>query len=247
MSTCRRPAPRPALRVLLLEDSRFDAELLREALRARLSRRAAGRGARRGRLRRGAAPRRLRPDPVRLRAARLHRRAGAGPGRARSAPRMPFIFVSGVIGEDNAVEMLKRGATDYVSKGRLARLPLVHRPRAARSGAARGARATPSAQLREADAMFARVVDSLRDYAVILLDAAGPHPLLEPGGPRHLRLRRRARCWAARPSCCSRREDRARRRARAHEMRAGRARAARPTTTAGWCAATACACGPRAC
>lgn len=42
-----------------------------------------------------------------------------------AAPGVPFIFVSGVIGEDNAVELLKRGATDYVSKGRLARLPVV--------------------------------------------------------------------------------------------------------------------------
>ncbi|RYF55602.1 MAG: response regulator, partial [Comamonadaceae bacterium] len=38
------------------------------------------------------------------------------------APTTPFIFVSGVIGEDNAVELLKQGATDYVSKGRLYRL-----------------------------------------------------------------------------------------------------------------------------
>ncbi|WP_295985971.1 response regulator [uncultured Variovorax sp.] len=43
----------------------------------------------------------------------------------RLAPETPFIFVSGVIGEDNAVELLKSGATDYVSKGRLARLPVV--------------------------------------------------------------------------------------------------------------------------
>lgn len=41
------------------------------------------------------------------------------------APQTPFIFVSGVIGEENAVELLRRGATDYVMKGRLARLPLV--------------------------------------------------------------------------------------------------------------------------
>jgi signal transduction histidine kinase/DNA-binding response OmpR family regulator len=43
----------------------------------------------------------------------------------RLAPETPVIFVSGVIGEDNAVELLRRGAVDYVSKGRLARLPLV--------------------------------------------------------------------------------------------------------------------------
>ncbi|PWQ83075.1 two-component system sensor histidine kinase/response regulator, partial [Stenotrophomonas maltophilia] len=42
-----------------------------------------------------------------------------------AAPDVPFIFVAGVIGEDNAVELLKRGATDYVSKSRLSRLPVV--------------------------------------------------------------------------------------------------------------------------
>ena len=37
-------------------------------------------------------------------------------------PDIPFIFVSGTMGEDAAVESLKRGATDYVLKDRLARL-----------------------------------------------------------------------------------------------------------------------------
>jgi two-component system, cell cycle sensor histidine kinase and response regulator CckA len=47
--------------------------------------------------------------------------------RERS-PRVPFIFISGTLGEDNAVEMLKRGATDYVLKQRLERLvPAVRR------------------------------------------------------------------------------------------------------------------------
>jgi signal transduction histidine kinase len=43
-------------------------------------------------------------------------------------PDLPFIFVSGALGEDNAVEMLKEGATDYVLKQRLDRLvPSVRR------------------------------------------------------------------------------------------------------------------------
>jgi PAS domain S-box-containing protein len=37
-------------------------------------------------------------------------------------PETPFIFVSGAMGEDLAVETLKRGATDYVLKDRLGRL-----------------------------------------------------------------------------------------------------------------------------
>jgi diguanylate cyclase (GGDEF)-like protein/PAS domain S-box-containing protein len=39
------------------------------------------------------------------------------------APQIPFIFVSGAIGEDRAIEAMYRGATDYVLKGNLQRLP----------------------------------------------------------------------------------------------------------------------------
>ena len=38
------------------------------------------------------------------------------------SPDTPFIFVSGKIGEDFAVEMLKQGATDYVLKSNLPKL-----------------------------------------------------------------------------------------------------------------------------
>ena len=38
------------------------------------------------------------------------------------APDIPFIFVSGTLGEDIAIEALKTGATDYVLKTRLSRL-----------------------------------------------------------------------------------------------------------------------------
>jgi diguanylate cyclase (GGDEF)-like protein/PAS domain S-box-containing protein len=41
---------------------------------------------------------------------------------------VPFIFVSGTIGEDRAVEAMRRGATDYVLKDRMQRLvPVVNR------------------------------------------------------------------------------------------------------------------------
>lgn len=43
-------------------------------------------------------------------------------------PAVPFVFVSGTIGEDAAIETLKHGATDYVLKHRLLRLiPVVDR------------------------------------------------------------------------------------------------------------------------
>ncbi|HOW56519.1 MAG TPA: response regulator [Smithellaceae bacterium] len=43
-------------------------------------------------------------------------------------PDIPFIFVSGALGEELAIELLKKGATDYVLKNRLFRLaPAVKR------------------------------------------------------------------------------------------------------------------------
>ncbi|HKT72203.1 MAG TPA: EAL domain-containing protein [Steroidobacteraceae bacterium] len=41
----------------------------------------------------------------------------------REARDTPFIFVSGTIGEERAIEVLKHGAVDYVLKSNLARLP----------------------------------------------------------------------------------------------------------------------------
>jgi DNA-binding NtrC family response regulator len=38
-------------------------------------------------------------------------------------PEVPYIFVSGTIGEERAVDSLKGGATDYVLKHNLSRLP----------------------------------------------------------------------------------------------------------------------------
>ncbi|MGW9232307.1 response regulator [Pseudorhizobium sp. NPDC055634] len=45
------------------------------------------------------------------------------------APEVPFIFVSGILGEEVAIESFRQGATDYVLKQRLIRLP---RPSTAR-------------------------------------------------------------------------------------------------------------------
>ena len=43
-------------------------------------------------------------------------------------PEVPFVFVSGTIGEETAIESLRNGATDYVLKDRLSRLaPAVRR------------------------------------------------------------------------------------------------------------------------
>lgn len=171
MSEAAAPSRDSALAVLLLEDSRFDAELLREALLAAWPRATLEVVASEDAFIAAAA--RGRFDLI-LSDYELPGFSGEQAlEHARAVlPQVPFIFVSGVIGEDNAVEMLKRGATDYVSKGRLARLPVVVE-RALREAAERQARSRAEARLREANATFSRVVDTLRDYAVILMDPHG--------------------------------------------------------------------------
>jgi signal transduction histidine kinase len=65
-----------------------------------------------------------------------------------SCAHVPFIFVSGALGEELAIETLKRGATDYVLKHRLQRLgPSVRR--ALREAEDRSARAQLEEQLRQ--------------------------------------------------------------------------------------------------
>ncbi len=63
-------------------------------------------------------------------------------------PAAPFIFVTGTLGEEVAIETLKNGATDYVLKHRLGRLvPSVHR--ALREAEERAERHRVEQQLRE--------------------------------------------------------------------------------------------------
>lgn len=63
-------------------------------------------------------------------------------------PEVPLIFVTGTLGEERAIETLKRGATDFVLKTRLSRLvPAVHR--ALREAEERAERVRAESQLRE--------------------------------------------------------------------------------------------------
>lgn len=117
----------PELRILLLEDSRADAELIAArledaGLRFELERVESHAGF-------NGALRRCRFDVIlsdynvpgfdgtaALAAARL------------ACPEIPFLFVSGALGDEKAIDLLKRGATDYVLKDRLERLaPSVER------------------------------------------------------------------------------------------------------------------------
>ncbi|MDB6115763.1 MAG: Histidine kinase, gyrase and HSP90-like ATPase [Lacunisphaera sp.] len=63
-------------------------------------------------------------------------------------PDTPFIFVTGTLGEERAIETLKRGASDYVLKTRLSQLvPAVHR--ALREAGERADRKRAEERLRE--------------------------------------------------------------------------------------------------
>jgi two-component system cell cycle sensor histidine kinase/response regulator CckA len=74
-------------------------------------------------------------------------------------PDTPFIFVSGTIGEELAIETLKSGATDYVLKQRLSRLgPSIRR--AISEFDERVARERAESAWREADALFRSVFQS---------------------------------------------------------------------------------------
>jgi len=78
-------------------------------------------------------------------------------------PDVPLIFVSGAIGEEKAVELLKRGATDYVLKQRLVRLPFAVR-RSLAEAAERAARRRAEAELRALNEQLEqRVIDRTSD------------------------------------------------------------------------------------
>jgi DNA-binding NtrC family response regulator len=74
----------------------------------------------------------------------------------QQCPEVPFVFVSGTIGEELAIETLKEGATDYVLKERLARLvPAANR--ALREAEERTAR-------REAEEQLGKRVKELEEF-----------------------------------------------------------------------------------
>jgi len=82
--------------------------------------------------------------------------------RARQAG-VPFIFVSGSLGEERAIEALKSGATDYVLKDRLQRLPsVVHRALTEASG--RRERLHAEQALEEQRVLLRAIIDNLPEH-----------------------------------------------------------------------------------
>jgi PAS domain S-box-containing protein len=79
-------------------------------------------------------------------------------------PDLPFVFVSGTLGEEVAIESLKNGATDYVLKQRLARLAPVVR-RALQETEIRNERRRALEALRESEMRYRMVAQTISDYA----------------------------------------------------------------------------------
>jgi diguanylate cyclase (GGDEF)-like protein/PAS domain S-box-containing protein len=86
-------------------------------------------------------------------------------------PDIPVIMVTGAIGEERAVELLKAGARDYILKDRLTRLPAavenaLHEQDEIRS------RRESEMRLREAESKFRTLFETAND-GIFLQDAAG--------------------------------------------------------------------------
>jgi PAS domain S-box-containing protein len=87
-------------------------------------------------------------------------------------PEIPFLFVSGTIGEDMAIEALKNGATDYVLKHRLMRLiPAVDR--ALRETGERAERERAERDMRESEHKYRTLFECLGDAAFLVDEETG--------------------------------------------------------------------------
>ena len=87
-------------------------------------------------------------------------------------PDIPFIFVTGSMGEELAIESLRGGATDYVLKSRMNNLvPAVER--ALRLAGERAKRREAERELRASEERFRLLVSGVKDYAICMLDPEG--------------------------------------------------------------------------
>jgi PAS domain S-box-containing protein len=84
---------------------------------------------------------------------------------------LPFIIVSGTVGEENAVEALKAGAHDFLVKGQHARL-LPALERELREAEVRRARHAAEQARRESEARYRQIVETARE-GIWMLDAWG--------------------------------------------------------------------------
>jgi len=91
---------------------------------------------------------------------------------------VPFIFFSGTLGEEAAVESLKNGATDYILKQRPERLVAAVR-RALKDAAARQARERMAEELHERDGLLRNIMENVEDL-VSVVDLQGRVVLSSP-------------------------------------------------------------------
>jgi FixJ family two-component response regulator len=80
---------------------------------------------------------------------------------------LPFIFVSGTLGEDVAVQAMKEGAHDYVMKNNLARLvPAMERE--LREAKVRRLRREAEEDMRVSEYKYRHLFESLADAAFLI-------------------------------------------------------------------------------
>jgi len=78
----------------------------------------------------------------------------------KKEPELPFIFVSGTIGEESAVESLRHGATDYILKDRMSRVAASVR-RAVEEAQGRAERRRAEEKIREQAALLDQAHDAI--------------------------------------------------------------------------------------
>lgn len=106
-------------------------------------------------------------------------------------PDVPFIIVSGVVGEDVAVETMKAGANDYVLKHNLTRLaPAVRRE--LKDRVARMERRAAEQALKESEARFRGIFENSGDavFLVGVHDDGFTYDDLNPEAERFLRMKK---------------------------------------------------------
>jgi PAS domain S-box-containing protein len=81
-------------------------------------------------------------------------------------PDLPFIFFTGSLGDEFAVEKMRNGATDYVLKHRIERLAPAIR-RALNESAERHRREQAEEHLRRSDELFRQITDNIHDLIAI--------------------------------------------------------------------------------
>ncbi len=104
-------------------------------------------------------------------------------------PEIPFVFFSGTIGEERAIDALKNGATDYVLKGNAKRLAAAV-TRALGERAERAARLRAERLLRGSEERFRSIVETSVDW-IWETDAQGLHVFCNPSAETILGYGRR--------------------------------------------------------